>query len=69
MGDQRTASSHQMKEYKLRFSQIFSDKQMPWPISLWNDMRPVYSMGSTEGKASMLIAKTEFGRLSLKHLE
>jgi len=26
-------------------------------------------MGSTEGKASKLIAKTEFGRLSLKHRE
>ena len=32
-------------------------------------MRPVYSMGSTEGKAGKLIAKAKFGILSLKRRE
>ena len=61
--------SNRAEEYKLHISQIFADKQMPWPISLWNDMRPVYSMGSTEDKPGKLIAKAQFGSLSLKHRE
>ena len=32
-------------------------------------MRPVYSMGSTEGKAGKLIEMAQFGSLSLKHRE
>ena len=54
----RMISSDREVEYKLHISQIFADKQMPWPIILWNHMRTVYSMGSTEGKAGKLIAKT-----------